>query len=276
MDPASIALSEGLEPNEPTTYTALSIRHKVPRTTLWNRAHGQPSIEAKAAGQQYLSPAEEIALTNYVIRMSAGYPVRVKHITSLAFIIARQRSPTSRPEKPPGKNWHKAFEKRHPELKSRKVKAVDWKRHDNNIYDKVVDWFQVIGRELQDPEIDPWNVYNMDETGIMLCMLNSVKVLVGKNDARNYRGAGVRRSMVTAIECISADGWSLDPMIIWPAKTHRSHWTTYPTPGWHYACSESGYTDSRISLEWLRRVFDPQTKALADQKPRVLICDGFS
>jgi hypothetical protein len=64
-------------------------------------------------------------------------------------------------------------------------------------------------------------------------------------------------------------------MIIWPATTHRSNWTTFPTPGWHYACSESGYTDSKISLEWLKRVFDPQTREQANQKPRVLICDGF-
>ncbi|RYP66649.1 hypothetical protein DL770_008758 [Monosporascus sp. CRB-9-2] len=81
--------------------------------------------------------------------------------------------------------------------------------------------------------------------------------------------------MVTAIECISADGRSLLPMIIWPATTHRSNWTTFYTPGWHYACSESGYTHSKISLEWLKRVFDPQTKEQANQKLRVLICDGF-
>jgi hypothetical protein len=71
---------------------------------------------------------------------------------------------------------------------------------------------------------------------------------------------GVKRTMVTAIECISANGRSLLPIIIWPATTHQSNWTTFPTPGWHYACSESGYTDSKISLEWLKRVFDRQTK----------------
>lgn len=81
--------------------------------------------------------------------------------------------------------------------------------------------------------------------------------------------------MVTAIEYISADGRSLIPLIVWPASTHRSNWTTYPTPGWHYACSESGYTDSQISFDWLVRVFDPQTKARAHQKPRNLVCDGF-
>ena len=54
----------------------------------------------------------------------------------------------------------------------------------------------------------------MDETGVILSMLGSVKVLVGKDDPRDYRGAGVKRTMVTAIECISADGRSLPPMII--------------------------------------------------------------
>lgn len=148
-------------------------------------------------------------------------------------------------------------------------------RHDKNIYPKISHWFEIIGKELSDPIVLPENVYNMDETGVMLSMLNSIKVLVGKDDPRDYRGTGVRRIMVTAIECVSADSRSLFPMIIWPATTHRSNWTTYPTPGWHYACSESGYTDSQITLEWLQRVFDPQTKARAHCRPRILICDGF-
>lgn len=63
----------------------------------------------------------------------------------------------------------------------------------------------------------------MDETGVMLSMLGSVKVLVGKNDVRKYRGARVKRTIVTAIECISADGRYLNPMVIWPASTHRSN-----------------------------------------------------
>jgi hypothetical protein len=118
-----------------------------------------------------------------------------------------------------------------------------------------------------------WTSYISRDLGSNL--LGSVKVLISRDDPRDYRGAGVKRTMVTAIECISANGRSLLPMIIWPAATHRSNWTTFPTPGWHYACSESGYTDSKISLEWLKRVFDPQTKGQANHKPRVLICDGF-
>ena len=70
----------------------------------------------------------------------------------------------------------------------------------------------------------------MDKTGVILYILDSIKVLVGKDDLRDYRGASVKRTIVTAIEYISADNRSLKPMIIWPATTHRSNWTTFPTP----------------------------------------------
>ena len=98
---------------------------------------------------------------------------------------------------------------------------------------------------------------------------------MSRHNLRNYRGAGVKRTLVTAIERISADGRCLAPLIIWPAATHRSTWTTYPTPGWHFACSKTGYTDTEISLYWIKHVFDPQTRARANHKPRILINNRF-
>jgi hypothetical protein len=274
MDRASQALAQDVPCGVRNTYRALADHHDVPRSTLHDRAHGRRSQEEKAQSQQYLTPCEEKAIINFLLQMAEfGQPVRIKHIPSLAFSVARQRS-KNMPPKPPGRNWARAFEKRHPELKARRSTALDWNRY--NIYDKVVHWFEVIGQMLKDQTVLPENVYNMDETGVMLSMLGSVKVLVGRDDLRSYRGARVKRTVVTAIECVSASGRSLNPMIIWPASTHRANWTTYPTPGWHYAYSESGYTDSKISLEWLKRVFDPQTKEQADQNPRLLISDGLA
>ena len=94
-----------------------------------------------------------------------GTPVRIKFIPSLAFSVARWR-PTNKPPKPPGKNWAWAFETRHPHVKARRERAIDWDRY--HIYDKVVYWFEVIGKALQDPDILPETVYYMDETGVML------------------------------------------------------------------------------------------------------------
>ncbi len=54
----------------------------------------------------------------------------------------------------------------------------------------------------------------MDETGVMLYMLDSVKVLISKDDPRDYRDAGVKRMIMTVIECINTNGRSLLLIII--------------------------------------------------------------
>ena len=260
------------------SYAALSERTGIPASTLWHRAHGRPSKQQNAANQQYLTPQEEKALLDHALRMANnGYPLPVKSLCSLALVIARRRSSNCQAQhlRPPGKNWPQGFYKRHPELKARKLKTIDICRDDRQIEEKMRDWFVLIRKELDNPVLLPENVYNMDETGVLLSVLNSLKVLVSRDDLRKHRAVTVKRTLVTAIECISADGKSLHPLIIWPAATHRSSWTSHPTPGWHYACSSTGYTDTNISLYWVRSVFDPQTRAQANGRPRLLISDGF-
>lgn len=151
MDAPSQALTRDLLPHVPWTYAALAERGQVPLSTLHHRAAGRPSKEAKAQGQQYLTPEEEKGFVKFLLMMTnLGHPIRVKHIPSLALSIARQRSASGSKTRPPGKNWARAFEKRHPELKARRVRAIDWKRHEDNIHDKITHWFEVIGAVLQD------------------------------------------------------------------------------------------------------------------------------
>jgi hypothetical protein len=122
-----------------------------------------------------------------------GFPVPIKHLRSLAFITARQRTSVFQALAADeainlsGKNWPQAFYKRHPEPRPKSVKALDWNRHNNNVYDKISHWFKVIGKKLHDPAILQENVYNIDETGVMLSMLGSLRVLVVKDDPRAYR-----------------------------------------------------------------------------------------
>ncbi|XP_014550217.1 hypothetical protein COCVIDRAFT_116083, partial [Bipolaris victoriae FI3] len=135
------------------------------------------------------------SIVDFLLRMSAsGSPTRIRYIPSLAFCIARRRV-SNRPAEPPNKNWPQAFRRRHPDVRSRNNKAMAWERHDDNIYDKVVHWFEIIEQELRRLGILPENVY-IDKTG----------VLVDKDDKRTGRSARVERTTVTAIECISADG----------------------------------------------------------------------
>ncbi|PVH90406.1 hypothetical protein DM02DRAFT_468999, partial [Periconia macrospinosa] len=117
MDRASQALAQDLPHHVPKTYAA--------RSDLSGD---------KAKGQQYLSIEEEAALVSFLLLMAdLGTPVQVKFIPSLALILARERGVTE----PPNHNWPRALERRHPEVKARRVKAIDRKRHDIHIYTKI-------------------------------------------------------------------------------------------------------------------------------------------
>ncbi|KAL6169836.1 hypothetical protein ACJQWK_04830 [Exserohilum turcicum] len=117
MDPASQALAQRLPKGVRNTCAARSEHGNVPISTLIHRRLGRRSRAEQAQSQQYLTREEEKALVKFLLLMSSlGQPVRVKYLRSLAFSIARQRSTKSESIKRLGKNWLRAFEKRHPEL----------------------------------------------------------------------------------------------------------------------------------------------------------------
>jgi hypothetical protein len=239
-------------------------------STRWHRAHGRQTRRQQAVRQQLLTPQQEKALVDHLLQLHRnGYPARVKHLRSFAGNLMNNGQI-------PAKDWPQAFYKRHPELKAVSMKAIDWQRHEKNIRAKVEHWFEIMDKQLSQREIVQENMYNMDETGVLLSDLNTVKVLVSRSDARGRRGVGLRRTMITAVECISADGRCIAPLIIWPGKALRATWISHDTPGWHYACSETGYMNSKLNLYWVKNVFDANTKDRARGRPRVLIVDGFN
>ncbi|KAM3413773.1 hypothetical protein BST61_g10457 [Cercospora zeina] len=143
-------------------------------------------------------------------------------------------------------------------------KAIDSARHQKNIRAKTVGWFEMMGKQLSEPGILQENVYNMDETGVMLDELDTVKVLIARGDKEQRRGRAVKRVMITAVECVSADGRCLPPLIIFPGKALRTTWVmSHETPSWHYGCSDKGYNAASLNLYWVQHVFDPATRERA-------------
>lgn len=138
MVKASQVLQQGVPPDVPTSYRALADHSGVPSSTLHHRTRGRRSKEDKAQCQQYLAPSEEKAVADFVLQMSnLGYPVRMKYMPCIAYSATRYRPVSERPPKFPSKNWAKAFENRHPELKAMKVRALNWSRYEKNICNKV-------------------------------------------------------------------------------------------------------------------------------------------
>ncbi|KAJ6117903.1 hypothetical protein N7523_005754 [Penicillium sp. IBT 18751x] len=184
----------------------------VPAFTLWHRANGRSSPEEKAEKQLYLTDPKEKALKELVLRFAKNdFPSTLTFLRSLAYLLVQRRSSlplNHHTAKPPSPGWPRKFFKRHAEVKPRKSKPIYWKRHDHNIHSQVAEWFSIIGPELHDPTIHPVNIHNMDGTGVMLSGPHSLKVLVGKVYGGS-REARVNREAIIAIECVSANGRSL-------------------------------------------------------------------
>ena len=119
-------------------------------------------------------PTSRGSLLKHLLGMADnGLPLPVVSLRSPAHIIAHHHSEdcqlphSSQISQPPGKNWPQGFYRLHPELKARKLKAINRNRDDCRIEEKIREWLTVIGKELNSPTIPSENVYNMDETGVL-------------------------------------------------------------------------------------------------------------
>jgi hypothetical protein len=155
MDLASLALAQPLSPGVSRTWAARADRKNVPLSTLHHRSQGRRSKREAAQGRQYLALEEGIAVVTFLlIKSELRHPVRIKFLPSIALSVARQRSSVKKLNKPPGQKWARCFLKRHPEIKARTVKPVDWNRHEKYTYGKMTHWFEVIEKVLQDPAVE--------------------------------------------------------------------------------------------------------------------------
>ena len=87
------------------------------------------------------------------------------------------------------------------------------------------------------------------------------------------------REFISLLACISADGSSLPPALIYEGKSHdlQSSWLEeLGDDSVYFAASDNGWSCNSLGLNWLEKVFDPWTKEKAGRSRRLLIVDGHS
>ena len=90
-----------------------------------------------------------------------------------------------------------------------------------------------------------------------------------------YQSQSDHQEWITAIECVSADGISISPLIIFKGETLMNSWMPrHPPQGWKFSCNSSDWTSNAHDAEWLRRCFEPATREKVNGRTRLLIYDG--
>jgi hypothetical protein len=176
-----------------------------------------------------------------------------------------------------GENWVQRLLRRHPQLKTKYTRKYDYRRALCEDPEKISAWFTRVKKTVSDYGVLDDDIYNFDETGFQMGVASTSKV-VTRSDRRN-RPVVIQpgnREWTTVIECINASGWSVDPMIIFEGKVHIASWydgSVLPKT-WRVGVSDNGWTTDELTFEWLREVFEPQTRNRTVGRYRLLILDG--
>ncbi|KAH9240176.1 hypothetical protein K456DRAFT_1037625 [Colletotrichum gloeosporioides 23] len=102
----------------------------------------------------------------------------------------------------------------------------------------------------------------MDETGILEGR-GSNGLVLGSSETRSIRKKQPgSRAWISLIECISATGKALPPLVIYKGKNVQQQWfpldlTLYES--WKFTAIENGWTLDSTAVKWLTEVFIPLT-----------------
>jgi hypothetical protein len=250
----------------------LAKKFAVPYRRLLHRSKGRPSRSQREPVNLRLNDTEELALCRFLdIMEESGLYARTYQIERIAnSILSRRPGP---PEPPVGPTWPTRFLRRHPEYFTKKQRTLDIERKESHERRDIEVFFERWKKIIEKYGINPADTYNFDETGFRIGMGRHQKIITRDPKARPYIESSTNRESITLIEAVSGDGYTLPPMVILSATTHRENW--YP-PGlednYLVGVSDSGYSNDELGLRYIEH-FNKFTKDRRCGQYRLLLFD---
>ena len=175
--------------------------------------------------KQLLNEAQEKTLCHWIRYLGRiGYPLskqifRAK-VADLSPLL-QERMKEAWKKLIPSSNWIDKFLARHPDIMLKRPTGVDAQRAHCFNPAVIARHFQLLADTMK--EIDaPWeNVYNMDEKGIQVGRgrkLDNTKFLYTSGQRVCMKVQNANLELITAIECVSADGSNLKPGFVFSRK----------------------------------------------------------
>jgi len=173
----------------------------VPTSTLGHRLNGRRDVKTFC---QRLSVLEKSSLVKWMTQlMNWGWPPTISQLERMATHLLVCKGDC----KPLGKNWYDGFLERHPDYRLKYSKALDQARKDISTPESYRKWFDLYTSTIKEYGILHGDQYNMDEKGIAMGLIDSVKVIVSKEEMSRYMVQPGNREWASLIECVSDDGF---------------------------------------------------------------------
>jgi hypothetical protein len=246
--------------------------YTIPRTTLQDRINGIGyKVETRANGHK-LSQNDEESLVKWILDLDKrGLPPRPSMVRDMANILLSQHQDQQVSEK-----WVYRLIQRRSELKSRFSRRYNYERAKCEDPKIIREYFDRVQDAILQYGILPEDIYNFDETGFVMGLCATAKVITGSD--RYNRPKLLQpgnREWVTSIEAVNSTGWALPSYIIFKAtKYSQEGWFESLPSEWRINISDNGWTTDKIGIDWLINHFIPYTNNRVMGRYRMLILDG--
>jgi len=264
-------------PDEAPTTAARIYNIKKEKSVIkaWQRERKRiKSDRPKHGGQnKILKPEQHNAMIRYAVDQATngGKGATKQMMYNCAMWLRVQENKSV-----PSWKWFQLWLKSTPELHTIKTKPIASHRVDMHTEQTLRDWFE---REYR-PALEATGVrhgkyiHNMDEKGARICVPGGEEVVVPIGIKEMYTGIPENRMSLTVIECISADGKAIPPVVIVPGVMIMVSWFHENMTGHEViAVSPSGYTNEGICMVWLDH-FIKHNDCGPDKPWHILLIDG--
>lgn len=264
--------ANALEQGKCLSIRAAARQFQVPRSTLSDYLNRDDMITPAHESQMRLTMIQEDWLCDWIIEEDTrGWPPSIQRVRDMATAILRAQGD----ETPLGKNWQDGFKKRNQRVKTmigRRIEANRFNCATPEALNKFYDELEAVKSEFR---VTDENTWNFDETGTGLGACTNGRVMASSSKKRTRCKKSIEREWVTSIECASATGTIILPLIIFKGASVQAQWFPHDhLPEWFYTHSQNGWTSNSHGLNWLKRIFIPQTTPSDPDAHRILICDG--
>jgi hypothetical protein len=133
-------------------------------------------------------------------------------------------------------------------------------------------YFELLARKIKEYDIQPQNIYNMDEKGFLIGCLAKVRRIFSrityKSDRIKHIIQDGNREWIILIAIIYTDGTSLSSGLIYQAisgNIQDSWLQDYDSikQSCFFASLPTGWTNNDLGFSWLTTLFDRETKTKA-------------
>ncbi|XP_049879436.1 uncharacterized protein LOC126376220 [Pectinophora gossypiella] len=268
-------------------YKLASKIFNVPQTTLERKVNEARKNENSVLNvkvslgpiRTVFSEEEEILLVQYLKEMEGRlFGLTTCELQKLAYELAVRNNKQHKfndIKKKAGKDWLRGFLNRHPDLSLRKPENTSAARAAGFNKVSVGQFFELLGRSLDEKCFTPDRIYNCDETGVSIVPKSRSKVIAatGKKQVGALTSAE-RGTTITVEICFNAAGTYVPPMFIYPRKRMKPELLNGAPPNSWSECSDSGWMTAEIFLRWFHK-FVKFTNA-SKENPVMLILDGHA